>query len=350
MAALPSAQGASDDSFRDGLVGLYEPGLPDKFFDRFVFNLHPTDDTAPSVVFGLGQYPGKDVVDGFVVASDPAEQRNLRFSSVMSAAGASGCGPFRFEVRRPHREWQLQLGPNPIGIEFDLTWTARTPAWFGEIAVANESGTATAFDHLFQSGRYAGQLTVDGVRHSVDGWYGQRDRSRGVRTMSGGQGLHIWCQAQFATHSIGFLLVETRSHTRLLLAGGLMYEGGELDEIVDVAHDLDFDESGDLRSGWIVIRTAAGRELTAAVDASAGGGFMAGGGYGGHHGAQLGLDHVEYDRYPLDGSITPRTLDSALVDRLSRFSCDGEMGIGIFEFALTRSRSYQYRPNVAGGE
>jgi hypothetical protein len=346
----PSAQAAREDPFRDGLVGADERDLPGGFFDRFVFNLHPTDATTPSVVFGLGQYPGKDVVDGFVVASDSAEQRNLRFSSVMSATGASSCGPFRFEVCRPHQEWRLQLGPNPIGVEFDLTWTARTPAWFGQIAVANTSGTATAFDHLFQSGRYVGHLTVDGDRRPVDGWYGQRDRSRGVRTMSGGQGLHIWCQAQFAAYSIGFLLVETRSYERLLLAGGVMYESGELDPIVDVTHELDFDGSGDLRSGEITVRTAAGRLLRASVDASAAGGFMAGGGYGGHHGAQLGIDHVEHDRYLLDGSVTPRALDSALVDRLSRFTCDGESGIGIFEFALTRSRSYEYRPSLAVGE
>ena len=41
-------------------------------------------------------------------------------------------------------------------------------------------------------------------------------------------------------------------------------------------------------------------------------------------------------------------LDSSLTDRLAMFDWDGTAGIGIFEFALTRSRSYSYRPTLAG--
>ena len=73
---------------------------------------------------------------------------------------------------------------------------------------------------------------------------------------------------------------------------------------------------------------------------------MAGGGYGGHHSRPQGRDHVEHDVYPLDGSITPRSLDSSLTDRLATSTCDDEPGIGIIEFALTRSRSYTYRPTL----
>jgi hypothetical protein len=73
---------------------------------------------------------------------------------------------------------------------------------------------------------------------------------------------------------------------------------------------------------------------------------MAGAGYGGGHGRRLGRDHVEYDVYPLDGSVSPRTLDSALTDRLAAFRWGGTPGRGIVEFALTRSPAYTYQPSL----
>lgn len=333
-------------TFHDPLVGADVTDLPDGFFDRLMFNLHPTDRQSPSIIMGFGLYPPKDTVDGFVVLSQPGEQRNLRFSSVLSATDRAGAGPFRFEVIEPNALWRLRLGANEIGLEFDVRWRARTPAWFGEVSVTNESAQRTSFDHLFQSGRYEGELTVDGESRSVDGWYGQRDRSRGVRTMSGGQGLHIWYQAQFPDFSIGFLLVETRTHERLLLEGAVMHENGRLDPIIDVRHALAFTGDLDLVEGQVEVSTASGENYRVRADARAGGGFMAGAGYGGHHGVSRGVDHVEADRYDLAGDVNPRTLDSALTDRLCAFDLDGVAGSGIFEFALTRSSKYEYQPSL----
>ncbi|WP_067899473.1 DUF7064 domain-containing protein [Nocardia vaccinii] len=336
----------SGTTFHDPLVGTEVTDLPVGFFDRLMFNLHPVDATPPSVIMGFGIYPPKDTVDGYVIVSDEHEQRNLRFSSRLSGTDRDGAGPFRFELLEPNGRWRLRLGPNEIGTEFDLTWRARTSAWFGEIAVTNASAQRTSFDHLFQSGRYQGTLSIDGRTQSVDGWYGQRDRSRGVRTMAGGQGLHIWYQAQFPTFSIGFLLVETRSHERLLLEGAVMHEDGRLDPITDVRHALVITSDLDLVEGEVQVETAAGEKYLVRADARAGGGFMAGAGYGGHHGDSSGADQIESDRYRLDGSVTPRSLDSALTDRLCAFTLGDIRGAGIFEFALSRSSKYGYRPSL----
>lgn len=333
-------------TFHDELVAPDAADLPERFFDRFVFNMHPREQSYPSIIFGLGSYPPRNTVDGFVVLSTATQQRNLRFSTELRATDGAGCGPFRFRVVEPNQIWKLSLAANPAGVEFDLLWRARTPAWFGEVAVTNAGDVPTSFDHLFQSGCYEGTLTIGGQTHSVDGWFGQRDRSRGVRTMSGGQGAHLWCQAQFPDSSIGFLLVETRDHHRVLLEGAVMHENGELDAVIDVTHDLNFDESLDLRSGVLDVRTANGRRYLMDVDATAKGGYMAGGGYGGHHGKPAGIDHLEFDVYPLDGSVNPRTLDSSLTDRLTQFRMSGITGSGILEFALSRSRWYQYRPTM----
>lgn len=336
-------------TFRDELVTPGTPGLPERFFDRFVFNLHAVDATSPSILFGLGIYPPKDTVDGFVVLVTEAEQRNVRFSTELSATDGASAGPFSWQVLEPMKKWRVVLAPNPTGVEFDLTWRARAPAWYGEVAVRGGDTVTAAFEHLFQSGFYAGTLSIDGYAQQIDGWYGQRDRSRGVRTMSGGQGLHIWYQAQFEDRSVGFLLVEDRQQQRLLLEGAVMHVDGGLDPIIDVAHDLDFDDQLDLRSGRVRVTTEGGTSCVIDADASAGGGYMAGAGYGGHHGKPLGADHLEHDVYPLDGTVSPRTLDSSLTDRLASFTWDGHAGTGIFEFALSRSRSYTYRPTLTQG-
>lgn len=334
------------DTFGDDLLASPGPGTPEGHFDRFVFNLHPADSVAPSLVLGLGAHPVRDVVDGFVVATVGDTQRNLRFSTEIAGGDGHRVGPFSFEVPVPMRQWRLALGDNPTGVCFDLTWTARSPAWTGGVAVTNADGSATSFDHLFQSGRYAGTLVVDGTTTRVEDWWGQRDRSRGVRTMAGGQGLHLWVQAQLSTCSIGFLHVEDRRGVRLLLEGAVMHEDGRLDDVVGVRHDLVFDDGYDLRSGVLEVGTAGGATYTLDCDASARGGYMAGGGYGGHHGRRVGRDHLEHDAYPLDGSVGPHTLDSALVDRATRFTCAGETGFGILEFARSRSAAYRYRPTL----
>jgi hypothetical protein len=336
----------SHEDFHDPIVTPDEVGgKPERFFDRFVFNVHPQDSTELSVLVGLGLHPVRDTVDGFAILVDGKQQRNARFSTQLSATDWSTCGPFRYEVVVPNRTWHLELGENPTGMTFDLTWEARAPAWWGDVEVSNSAGESTSFAHLFQPGHASGRLTIDGHSRQVQGWYSLRDRSRGVRTMAGGQGLHVWYQAQFPDRSVGFLLVESRDGSRLLLEGAVMHTDGRLDAIVDVRHALVFEDL-DLRSGLVQVSTAAGEVYRIATDAGAVGALMAAGGYGGHHGAARGRDHVEGEVWLLDGTVTQRTVDSSLTDRLAAFDWDGTPGSGIFEFALTRSSSYAYRPTL----
>ena len=332
--------------FRDELVGSDTAGLPDRFFDRFMFNLHRPDSTSPSIIVGAGIYPGGNVIDGFAILTTAQTQQNLRFSTELDSTDGRAVGPLRWQVDEPLRRWHLVLAPNATGLEFDVVWEARAPAWSGDVTVREGEVVASSFEHLFQSGVYSGWVVIDGVRTDVGGWLGQRDRSRGVRTMSGGQGLHLWFQAQFIDRSIGFLLVEDRDHGRLLLEGAVMHTDGGLDRVVDVRHDLHFNDQLDLVDGTVEVVTARGMIYVIAVDASAGGGYMSGGGYGGQHGHPRGRDFEEYDIYLLDGSVNPKTVDSALTDRLTKFFWDGNPGIGIFEFAHSRSSAYTYRPSL----
>ncbi|HEX3962451.1 MAG TPA: hypothetical protein VHZ03_38455 [Trebonia sp.] len=90
------------DTFHDALTTPGTPGLPLRFFDRFLFNLHPKA-TAPSVIVGLGVYPAADVIDGFAIAVTETEQRNLRFSTELSATNGTGAGPLSWRVKEPLR-------------------------------------------------------------------------------------------------------------------------------------------------------------------------------------------------------------------------------------------------------
>ncbi|MET8430685.1 hypothetical protein [Nocardia sp. NPDC004860] len=335
------------DRFHDALTTGVTVDMPERFFDRFMFNLHPDTGTSPSVILGAGVYPSRNVVDGFVVVTTGSEQRNLRFSTELDATDAASVGPLRWETVEDNKLWRIELGPNRTGLELEVHWHARAPYWLGSVKVDNTDGNDTSFDHLFQPGRYEGALTLDGTTIDVAGWYGLRDRSRGVRTMAGGQGLHIWFQAQFPDRTIGFLLVEDRHGGRILLEGSVMHDNGRLDDITDVRHDLVFTSGNDLVGGAVQVTTAGGAVYRVDADASAGGGYMAGGGYGGHHGKAQGADHEEFDIYPLDGTVGPTTLDSALTDRCCAFTWDDRSGYGIFEFALSRSSAYAYRRTLA---
>lgn len=335
-----------EDDFGDGLVERHTPDLAPRFFDRFMFNGHSASGRGISFIVGAGVYPPRDIADGFAVVSVGDEQRNARFSTHLSETPDHRVGPLSWSVTSAMNAWTVRFDDPSIAIGLDFEWISRAPAWHGTVEVANTDAAPTRFDHLFQSGLLTGTLTVDGEAVSLDGWYSQRDRSRGVRTMSGGQGLHVWMQAQFPDISIGLLLVESRAGDALQIEGAAMHTDGQVDPIVAARHDLAFDDLLDLRGGTVSVRTLSGAVHTLTADASDRGGYMAGGGYGGHHGKDYGVDHHEHDRYPLDGSVGPASFDTPLTDRLARFTLDGVEGSGIFEFAHSRSSSYRYHSNL----
>ncbi|MFF0105914.1 DUF7064 domain-containing protein [Streptomyces hirsutus] len=332
----------------DRLLSTLPEGVAPDFFDRFYFNLHGSTPD-PLIMIGAGVYPGTGVVDAYVLRVDGGVQRNLRLGDEPGDLATGALGPLSWRIVEPLAEWALALGPNPLGVEFDVVWRARTAAWRTEdIEVDNGRGGQSRFGHFFQSGRYEGTLTLDGERRDVTGWLGQRDRSRGVRVVAGGQGLHLWVQAQFADRSIAFMLDEDRSNQVIMCDGGVLWENGETDPIVSVAHRLQFDDGLDFRRGELRIVTKSGEDFTLTADGTFGGGFLSGGGYGGWHGKRHGRNHVAYDEFPLDGSVTPRNLDMPLTDRPAVFSLNGEQGAGVFEFAHSRSARYTYRPSLDG--
>src|SRR6266545_2189607 len=120
------------DDFGEALVGALPENASDRHFDRFYFNLHGAS-TAPLVMLGAGVYPGKNVVDGFVVLVEPDRQRNLRFSTELTGKQPGSVGPLTWSTVEPMERWRLTVGENPLGVTLDVTWHKRTPAWFDTV-------------------------------------------------------------------------------------------------------------------------------------------------------------------------------------------------------------------------
>jgi hypothetical protein len=333
----------AQDDFVDELVASPPSQVLDGHFDRFMFNAHPADATSagPVLIVGAGLHPGNETAAGYLLFNDGEVQRNLRFQQLLPAHSA--IGPLRWEVVEPHKEWRLIIAPNEAGIELDARWKARAPAWVGSMQLSNRSDADTSFEHLFQSGRYSGVMYVDGVAASIDGWYGQRDRSRGVRSLRGGHGIHMWIQAQFPSFCVGAIAVDDRSGASILIDGAVMHESGVRDLVIGVGHDLRFSAGGELLGGTLDIRTESGATIEMDAVALQRGTYMSGGGYGGDaHG------HAESASvYRLSEMESPAALSTSLTDKLCSFSTDGSTATGIFEIALSRSPAYRYRARSA---
>ena len=123
-----------------------------------------------------------------------------------------------------------------------------------------------------------------------------------------------------------------------------MGEDGTYDRVRSLEHDLRFGDDGELHGGDVAVSLASGATKTLAFESTGRGTYMDGAGYSRFHGIDHGGPVIEHERWPLDGTRSPLTLDFPITDAFCRFRYDGVRGTGVTEYALTRSPSYRYRP------
>ncbi len=159
-------------------------GTDRNFYDRYFFNGYsatPGDTAFFAAAFGI--YPHLNIADAaFVVVRDGVEialhaSRWLNMERMDLSAG-----PISIEVIEPLVKLRLLVDAPEQRIAADITFTARAEP-IEEPRFVRRNGPRTFMDYtrLTQNGRYAGWIAVDGVRASVDGFVGTRDRSWGVR-------------------------------------------------------------------------------------------------------------------------------------------------------------------------
>jgi len=159
-------------------------GTDRNFYDRYFFNGYaetPGDRAFFAVAFGV--YPHLNIADAaFVVVRDGVEVA-LHASRCLEMERMNlSVGPIAVDVVEPLHQLRVRVNAPDRGIAAEITFTGRS-APIEEPRFIRRIGPRTLMDYtrLTQNGRYRGWIELDGVRQSVDGFVGTRDRSWGVR-------------------------------------------------------------------------------------------------------------------------------------------------------------------------
>src|SRR6476620_11088215 len=149
-------------------------------YDRFWFNGY-----TESYYFagGMAVYPNRGIIDGANVVVHDGVQRSVFASGRIPVdRGETRIGPLTIEVIEPLRVTRVRADAADLGIDADVTFTARTVA-LEEPRQTITTGTKTMMDstRMTQWGTWSGQISAGGAAIPIDGVSGTKDRSWGVR-------------------------------------------------------------------------------------------------------------------------------------------------------------------------
>ena len=145
-------------------------------------------DGSLQLVFGLGKYTNRGVMDAYAGVSRGAEMWAVRASRALAPdPGTTSVGPIHYDVQEPLQRVRFALEANDAEpIAFEWTFEAVVPAWL-EHAEQHRSRDGYRLDadiiRYHHGGVAHGWLEVDGVRTEFDSteWVSTRDHSWGVR-------------------------------------------------------------------------------------------------------------------------------------------------------------------------
>lgn len=164
-------------------------GTDRNFYDRYFFNgyaMKQGDTAFFAAAFGV--YPHLNVADAsFVFVRDNVEI-TLHASRWLDMERMNlTVGPIKIEVVEPLQKLRLLVDAPDKKIKADITFDARA-APVEEPRFIRRNGPRAFMDYtrLTQNGRYSGWVEIDGVKQSVDGFVGTRDRSWGIRPIGAG--------------------------------------------------------------------------------------------------------------------------------------------------------------------
>jgi hypothetical protein len=157
-------------------------GTDRNFYDRYFFNAYPmAGDDYFALAFGV--YPHLNIADASVCVIRDGVQTALHASRWLQMERMDlAVGPIRIEVAQPLQRLRLIVEAPDHGLAADIVFEGRAfPV--EEPRFIRRLGPRAMMDYtrLTQNGRYSGWIELDGQRTSVDGWFGTRDRSWGVR-------------------------------------------------------------------------------------------------------------------------------------------------------------------------
>ena len=327
--------------------------------ERIYISIYNVRDRDTILGVGVGQYPNKNVQDGFVSVWHQGRQYNFRASRILRPKiDEVRIGPLSVEVVEGLRRVRIRLADNPSTLRLDAEFRA-TMNPHEEEHDYRESGGRVVQDisRFDQVGRVSGVLEVAGRRFdlSEDAWWGHRDRSWGTRRPLRTDAsdfqrtrfapfLFSWSAAQFADHALHWRFVE-RGPSRYSYISG--EKAAPIGESADPGWRLDRTEQefrwdasgpvqtlvgGDIR---LIFKNGRTRELSFVTHRPRW--HLKGGGYGGyrgwHHGDLKGEYHFEHDVWDLnDPAVVVEA--GTLSDHLIEWRSGGEVGFGIMEYGV----------------
>lgn len=309
-----------DYPFHQAITPMGTPVTSDpRFNDGYYFSFYRD---GRHVFCGLRFHPNNNVVDGYAGAVAGGVQRGFRASRALDVRpGSLDTGPLRIEIIEPMVSQRVICDGGDHGIQFDVTFTASCPAFSEAPHIQYRHGRV--LNHVLrytQPVRAEGDVAIDGSAESVDGWYGARDHSWGIRQTMGPElkvhgslrpppdprALRLWVPFEVGS-SAGFFHLHEDADGRVLDCEGRLDQVGGTDpgiDIVAVEHALAYVEG--------TKRLASGKlELVLANDARVplefsvacapahpqGFGYSRGWSDGGNPGVWRGVETIEGERF-----------------------------------------------------
>ena len=327
------------------------------FYDRYYFHGHPRSGEL-AFTAGFGTYPNRDVCDAYFAVVKDGTQRVVRASRQLGADRMDlTCGPFRVEVVEPLRRTRLVLEPGEYEIACDLTFTGSIPCQCEpDQVIRHGAQLTTATKRFVQTSRLSGSLSVAGERFAVapDSWWGNRDRSWGVRMGLGepeAPGARaarpplgffwIYCIAQFEDFTLIAMIEEDRDGRRRISHARRVWHdpAREAEDLGHPEHAIELTpDTRCARRGRLRFERRDGAQLELAFETGPCCFLGLGTGYGveedWRHGMWQGVGPVvQSRRYDVSqpGALGSR---AGLSDNLAHFELDGLRGSGLFEFAV----------------
>jgi hypothetical protein len=149
-------------------------------YDRFWFNGYTED---LYFAAGMAVYPNRGIIDGaFAVVHEGVQRSVFASGRIPEDRSQTRIGPFTIDVVEPLRVTRVRMDAADLGIDADVTFTARTVA-LEEPRQTMNVGTKLVMDatRLTQWGTWSGHISAGGAAIPIDSVYGTKDRSWGVR-------------------------------------------------------------------------------------------------------------------------------------------------------------------------
>lgn len=321
--------------------------------DRCYFFAHAPDGTQ-LVTNGWGNNPNQAAGMGYgkVVFAD-GRHWDLLVGRPVGGGDREliGAGPMTWTCVEPLQHWRMDLESNPSGVAWEMHYTPRAPMWeLLPMHVEVDGRVTVDMFHMKESGSWTGWFEVDGERTSIDGWYGGRDRTFGVR-VADEIDFWLWLDIGFEDRAIQAWVIESHDGTVQYVDGGITHVDGTLSKrLVAIDHDTTFD--GDrkrpARSTLVFtdedgttyrvegvadhqhVNVYYGQPLpTLALESFGDGGY---------------LGHFPWDSSDRD-QLTALESGAMSIDQLMRFELDGMVGHGIFEILSGGAGPARYLAN-----